>query len=115
MILAALSKGRTHFKHTERLKLKESDRLSVMIEILEKFGVTTILDGDDLYIDGQSTLKGHQTFDTYHDHRIAMSLMIASIKTDGPIIIKHIEVINKSYPTFLEVFKSIGGQYGIIK
>jgi 3-phosphoshikimate 1-carboxyvinyltransferase len=114
MVLAALSQGTTRFLNTQRLKFKESDRLNAMMEILIKFGVQTRLINDTLEIDGVSCLRGNQSFDTYKDHRIAMALLIASIKCDAPIIIKDIEVINKSYPNFLEAFSSLGGQYAVI-
>lgn len=111
MILAALSKGKTIFKSVERLKYKESDRLSVMMYILNQFGVSLEYQNDSLIVHGQETLKGGIELDTYGDHRIAMALAIASIKCEGNITINHPEVVSKSYPNFFEVFKSLGGNY----
>ena len=115
MILAALSEGKTTFKSVERLKYKESDRLSVMMHILNQFGVTLAYQNDTIVIHGQQILKGGLEFDTYGDHRIAMALAIASIKCEGNIIINHPEVVSKSYPDFFEIFKSLGGIYEELK
>jgi len=115
MILAALSEGKTTFKSVERLKYKESDRLSVMMYILNQFGVSFDYQKDTLIIQGQDRLKGGIELDTYGDHRIAMALAIASIKCEENIIINHPEVVSKSYPDFFEVFKSLGGMYEDIK
>lgn len=111
MILASLSKGKTTFKSVDRLKYKESDRLSVMMNILDQFGVMCEYQNDTLIIQGQHKLKGGLEFDSYGDHRIAMALAIASIKCDDAIIIHHPEVVSKSYPEFFEVFQSLGGEY----
>jgi len=109
MVLAALSIGETRFINYERLRIKESDRLQVMIEVLAKFGVTTYFDKDYFVVIGQESLKGNQTFESYNDHRIAMAIAIASIKADGKVTILNAEVVNKSYPSFFEVYKYLGG------
>jgi 3-phosphoshikimate 1-carboxyvinyltransferase len=109
MILAALSKGTTHLINTQRLKYKESDRLKVMCDILTSFGVTVEQSHNELWINGQRELLGHQRFQTFEDHRIAMTLAIASIRANGPIEIEHPEVVSKSYPEFFKVFQLLGG------
>jgi len=109
MVLASLSLGETRFSNFERLKIKESDRLSVMIEVLTKFGVDLYFDNQYLVIKGKEYLNGDLTFDSYNDHRIVMAISIASIKAKGAITIKNAEVVKKSYPHFFEVYKSLGG------
>lgn len=111
MILAAVSKGVTVFKHIERLRYKESDRLQVMLDILEKVGVSYELTQDQVAINGIEQLKGGQSFETYGDHRIAMALAVMSSRVDQPITILNHHVVSKSYPNFFEVFKSLGGYY----
>ncbi|MDX9691816.1 MAG: 3-phosphoshikimate 1-carboxyvinyltransferase [Acholeplasmataceae bacterium] len=109
MVLAALSKGTTTFKHASRLRIKESDRLDAMYHTLKKFGVDIDISDDEAVIRGKDVLKGNQTFDSYGDHRIAMAIAIAAIRADGEVIIENAEVISKSYPTFYEIYKSLGG------
>ena len=115
MVLAAVSKGDTHFTHINRLKFKESDRLEVMLDILSKVGVSYVLGEDTLTITGRNVLKGGQHFKTHGDHRIAMSLAVLSIRVDEAITIDDISVVSKSYPDFFEVFKSLGGVYESIR
>ncbi|MGA0351455.1 MAG: 3-phosphoshikimate 1-carboxyvinyltransferase [Acholeplasmataceae bacterium] len=109
MVLASLSKGQTRFQSVERLRYKESDRLAVMMDILDQFKVTYSYDKDCLTITGRAFLEGNKVFETHGDHRIAMALAIASIKCSDPIVINHPEVVSKSYPEFFEVFKQLGG------
>jgi 3-phosphoshikimate 1-carboxyvinyltransferase len=109
MVLAALSDGTTTFKHVNRLKMKESDRLDAMYQALKKFGVEMHIEHDEAIITGQKVLKGNQTFDSFGDHRIAMAIAIAAIRANGKVTIKNAEVVKKSYPTFYEVYESLGG------
>ena len=109
MVLAALSKGKTIFHSVERLRYKESDRLAVMMAILDQFSVAYTYEVDCLTISGQALFEGNKVFDTHGDHRIAMALAIASIKCSDSIVINHPEVVSKSYPEFFEVFTQLGG------
>ncbi len=109
MVLAALSEGETHFINCRRLKIKESDRLQAMYEVLTALGVEMRITDDEAWIKGQDGFKGNLTFDSYGDHRIVMAIAIASLRADGPITILNAEHVSKSYPTFFEVFKSLGG------
>ncbi|MDI6452676.1 3-phosphoshikimate 1-carboxyvinyltransferase [Peloplasma aerotolerans] len=109
MVLAALSEGTTKFINTSRLRIKESDRLQAMYEVLIKFDVDMEILGDEAIIHGKKILKGHQSFDSYGDHRITMAIAIAAIKADGPVTILNAGVVNKSYPEFFKVYQSLGG------
>lgn len=109
MVLASVSEGKTIFKNVNRLKIKESDRLDAMHQTLTKFGVEMSIHNDEAIIVGQKVLKGNQIFDSFGDHRIAMAIAIAAIRADGDVTIKQAEVIKKSYPTFYDVYQSLGG------
>ncbi len=109
MVLAARSSGKTVFKNCERLRIKESDRLTAMLKTLTKFGVQTSVDDDTVTIIGQSSFKGNQTLSAYNDHRIAMAIAVASIIADGLVTIEGAESVNKSYPTFFDDYKMLGG------
>ncbi|TNF09417.1 MAG: 3-phosphoshikimate 1-carboxyvinyltransferase [Bacillota bacterium] len=109
MVLAALTKGTTVFRHVSRLRIKESDRLDAMYQTLRKFGVDMVIREDEAIIKGRDKLKGNQVFDSFGDHRIAMAIAIAAIRADGYVVIDHAEVIQKSYPTFYDEYKRLGG------
>ena len=109
MVLAAISEGTTTFKHVNRLRIKESDRLDAMYQTLKKFGVDMTIHDDEATIKGQKVLKGNQIFDSFGDHRIAMAIAIAAIKANGNVTITNADVIKKSYPSFFDVYQSLGG------
>jgi 3-phosphoshikimate 1-carboxyvinyltransferase len=110
MILAALSKGKTIFSHVDRLQYKESNRLQTMIHVLNQMGVSTYYEKDTLTIEGVKSLKGHITLSSEDDHRIAMSIAIASIRAENKITLLNADAVKKSYPQFYDVFQSLGGQ-----
>ncbi len=107
-VAACLRKGKTRFINVGRLKLKESDRLSVVVEELSKIGGNITATEDSLVIDGVDTFNGTIT-DSHNDHRIAMMLAIAATRCCGALTINGYECVSKSYPDFFEVYKSLGG------
>lgn len=111
MALAASIPGRSHFYDLERLNHKESKRLDVMRAILENLSVPVQGDQTHLIIDGIQSFEMQASYDTHHDHRIAMTLMMMAAKAKRSYIIKGVECTEKSYPTFLDVYQSIGGRF----
>ncbi|KEI02391.1 3-phosphoshikimate 1-carboxyvinyltransferase [Clostridium botulinum] len=107
-VLGSLSTGTTKIINAERLRIKECDRLKAMATELKKIGADIEELEDGLLIKGREYLKGG-TVDSWNDHRIAMSMAIASIKCREPITIKNSEAVNKSYPDFWGDFKKVGG------
>ncbi len=108
-VLAAVSQGTTHVIQAGRLRLKESDRLQAITQELNKLGADIRENSDSLIIHGRTQLTGG-IVDSWHDHRIAMALAIASIKCQQPVTIKHSECVNKSYPNFWRDFQALGGK-----
>ena len=108
-VLGSLSKGTTKIIKGKRLRLKESDRLQAIATQLNKLGAKVIELEEGLIIEGVDNLKGG-VVDCYNDHRIAMALAIASIKSTQPIIINNKDVVNKSYPGFWQDFTRLGGR-----
>lgn len=109
-VLAAVSKGTTRIERAGRLRLKESDRLHAITQELNKLGADIEEKNDSLIIQGRLNLSGGVIVDSWHDHRIAMALAIASIKCLKPITIRHSECVAKSYPAFWHDFQLLGGK-----
>lgn len=107
-VLASLSEGTSQFIHAERLRIKECDRITCMREELEKMGAKLIEQQDGLTIEGVSELTG-AVLDSHNDHRVAMALAMASLKTKGDIVIRNAECVTKSFPDFWRVFEALGG------
>lgn len=98
-IMAAFAKGTTTIKDAQELKVKESNRIDVMVNNLSAMGVDIEGTEDGMIIRGGKTLHG-ATIDSKLDHRIAMSFAIAGGLADGDTEILGAECVNISYPSF---------------
>lgn len=107
-ILASIAPGESHFIEAERLRLKESDRISSMSGELRKLGAIVNEALDSMSFFGIKEFSGG-ILDSHNDHRIAIALSLASLKATGEIRIKGAECVKKSYPDYWEIFKSLGG------
>ncbi|WP_255993890.1 3-phosphoshikimate 1-carboxyvinyltransferase [Clostridium perfringens] len=107
-VVAALSKGETRVINGERLRIKECDRLNAICTELNKLGADIKELKDGLIINGVKELLGGVVY-SHKDHRIAMSLAIASTRCKKEVIIREPDCVKKSYPGFWEDFKSLGG------
>lgn len=108
-VLASLSEGETRIINGERLKIKESNRLESTSRELIKLGADIEILEDSLRIHGVDALEGGAV-DSWNDHRVAMSLGIASQRAKGPVILTGAGSVSKSYPGFWEDFKKLGGR-----
>ena len=112
-VLAAFCGGVSHILGFKRLAGKESDRGKAIVETLTKMGVNAYAEGDMLTVEGHSLesrilngtlLKGGK-YTSYHDHRMAMALTVASLGADGPIMIDDTACVAKSFPGFFDTWK----------
>ena len=111
MFALAAYTGGAEFSGTARLRLKESDRASVMAAELKKFGVEAII-GDDGVIINSNGIKPPETILSGHnDHRIVMALSALCTVTGG--IVDGIEAVNKSFPDYFEKIKALGAEFNI--
>lgn len=94
-----------------RLRIKESDRVSEMVIELKKFNAKIDVFDDYVIIHKSSLKKPNELLDSHNDHRIAMSLAIMLTLFGGRI--NNFEAINKSFPTFLDYLKEVGIDYEI--
>lgn len=107
-VTAAASHGAV-FTNIERLRLKESDRVASVIAMLEALGGSAHADESRLSVDGTGLTGG--TVDAVNDHRIAMSAAIAATVCSKPVTILGARCTEKSYPSFWEEYRRLGGQY----
>lgn len=108
-VCAALTKGKTEIINAGRLRIKECDRLTAISTQLNKLGADIIEHEESLTINGVDSLNGGYV-DSFKDHRISMSLAIASSRCKDDIIIKDYMCVKKSYPHFYEDFMKLGGE-----
>lgn len=110
-IAAAVAAGRTVVRGAEELRVKESDRISVMARALTAVGVTVSEIADGLIIDG-GTIRGG-AIESCGDHRIAMSFAIASLVSEQAISIADTGPVATSFPGFVNTAGSAGLRIGV--
>ena len=98
-VAACFCNGVTQINGARELRVKETDRLAVMTRQLKKMGAEITEQADGLIINGNQKLKGAE-LDSETDHRVAMSLAIASIVANGNSIISRSNAASVSYPEF---------------
>ncbi len=98
-IMAAYAEGTTVIADAAELKVKESNRIDVMVDNLTAMGADITGTEDGMIIKGGSPLHG-ALIHSMADHRIAMSFAVASLLADGTTSIEGGECVNISYPGF---------------
>ena len=106
-VVASANKGAV-ITDIRRLRLKESDRIQAIIEMLTALGGRATADENTLTIYPAELIGG--TVDAYNDHRIAMAAAIASTVCKYPVTILGADCVSKSYPNFWKEFTRLGGK-----
>ena len=106
-VLATQAEGTTVVKDAQDLRNKESDRIKAVVTELKKLGANIEETQDGFVIEGKTELKGGCTVETYHDHRLAMSLYSAGLICQKPIEINGFEWVNISFPEFEMLFNNL--------
>ena len=106
--VASVARGTTRITGASRLRIKESDRLVTISNALNNMGADVSASDDGLEIRGVSQLSGG-VVDAANDHRIAMMAAVCAAFSSGPTTIVGAECVAKSYPSFFEDFRSLGG------
>jgi 3-phosphoshikimate 1-carboxyvinyltransferase len=105
-LLATQAQGTTVIKDAEELKVKETDRITAVVNELKKLGADIEATDDGMIIRGPVTLTGGK-IQSYGDHRIGMMGAIASVISTGPIEIEQASCISVSYPNFFDHLKFV--------
>lgn len=108
-VLASAAEGETRIFNASRLRLKESDRLAAVRDVMLTLGADIRETEDGLLIRGTSALRGGRV-KSWNDHRIAMAAATASLLCRESVTIDGAECVNKSYPGFFRDFSALGGE-----
>lgn len=98
-VLAAFAEGTTMIRDAQELKVKESNRLDIMVHHLSAMGADVVPTEDGMIITGGKTLYG-SVLDSHLDHRIAMAFAIAGMAAEGETEITRADCVDISYPGF---------------
>lgn len=105
-VMAAFAQGTTVIRDAQELKVKESNRLDIIVQHLSAMGADIIPTEDGMEIHGGKPLKG-AVLDSYMDHRIAMSFAVAGMAADGETEILNASCVDISYPEFYQDMAAI--------
>lgn len=108
--MAAANHGAV-FTGTKRLKIKESDRGTVMAEELKKFGIDVEVQENCITVHKSQLQKPSEVLNSHNDHRIAMTLATLCTITGGTI--EDCMAVKKSYPGYYETIRNLGIQLEI--
>lgn len=110
--LAVFAAGTSRIKGVNRLTHKESNRGVTLVQEFSKLGAALEIENDYLVINGQDQLLGGHV-SSHHDHRIAMALAVAGLRSMNPVVIENAEAVGKSYPTFYLHLQSLGASVSL--
>ena len=105
--MACFAEGETVIRDAGELKVKESNRIEVMVRNLTAMGADVTETEDGMIIRGGRTLHG-AVIDSKLDHRIAMTFAVAGLCAEGETEIKGAECVNISYPGFYQDLERLG-------
>lgn len=107
-ILATVADGITKVSGASELRVKESDRISQLVQGLQNIGVTTNEFEDGFSVKGGQKISGGRV-DAGKDHRIAMSFAIAGLASDNGVTVEGSEAVSVSYPSFFSDLEKLSG------
>ncbi len=118
-IVAAHAHGETMMRGLGELRVKESDRIACVEAGLAAIGGDAASGPDWLRVRGKGSgpkggLKGGALIKTHHDHRIAMSFLVAGLASEKPVEIDDASMIATSFPEFFGLMMSLGGDMGAV-
>jgi 3-phosphoshikimate 1-carboxyvinyltransferase len=111
-VAAAYADGVTIVSEADELRTKESDRISVICRNLFGLGVDIQEKPDGFHIRGGNGVTGGAAV-AFGDHRLAMSMAVAGLASRHPVVIQGAEIINESFPQFIEVLQVLGAQLSL--
>ncbi len=111
-VAAAFAEGETRMRGLGELRVKESDRLAAIVTGLRAAGVTALIEGDDLIVEGRGgDVPGGGFVETHLDHRIAMSFLCLGLAARRKMTIDDAGMIETSFPTFASEMARLGARF----
>lgn len=112
-VCASFAQGKTEFVNAGRLRIKECDRITATVDLINNLGGKANEQPQGLEITGVERLSGGKV-DGCNDHRIVMSAGACAAGSANTIESTYAYSINKSYPDFYKDYNSIGGKANVL-
>jgi 3-phosphoshikimate 1-carboxyvinyltransferase len=106
---AAFAEGETVMRGVGEMRVKESDRIRLMVDGLRACGVAVEEEPEGFIVSG-GAVPGGATVHTAHDHRIAMSHLVLGLAAGAAVTVDEPEMIATSFPGFVEIMRGLGGK-----
>jgi 3-phosphoshikimate 1-carboxyvinyltransferase len=109
-VVAAFADGETRITGAAELRVKESDRITLMVDGLKACGVDAEELPDGLIVRGRGakSVRGGASIRTLGDHRVAMSFLVLGLAAKEPVVVDDAEMIATSFPGFADLMRSLG-------
>jgi 3-phosphoshikimate 1-carboxyvinyltransferase len=107
-LLATQVDGRTSVRGAQELRVKETDRITTVVETLRALGAEIEEHPDGFAVTGASRLRG-STVRSHGDHRLAMMQAVAGLIAEGETIVENAEAAEVSFPQFAATLGALGG------
>lgn len=109
-VVAAFAEGETRIVGAAELRVKESDRITMMVDGLRACGVDAEELPDGLVVRGHGpkSVRGGASIRTLGDHRIAMSFLVMGLASKEPVVVDDADMIATSFPGFADFMQSLG-------
>ncbi len=112
-VAAASASGKTTFSGIGELRVKESDRIAAMADGMRRLGIQVDESADGAVVHGGRFTGGE--VESFHDHRVAMSLAMAATIADDEVMIRDVDNVDTSFPGFCDRMAAIGGEIEILE
>jgi 3-phosphoshikimate 1-carboxyvinyltransferase len=111
-VIAAFADGETRITGAAELRVKESDRISLMVTGLKACGVDAEELEDGLIVRGRGpkSVRGGADIRTLGDHRVAMSFLVLGMASKEPVIVDDGDMIATSFPGFADIMRGLGAR-----
>jgi 3-phosphoshikimate 1-carboxyvinyltransferase len=106
-LLATQAEGTTTIRDAQEMRVKESDRIAIIVAELRKLGANIDERPDGMAVHGPTPLRGTTVTSPEGDHRIAMTLAVASLIAEGETHLENAHAIASSFPNFLELLAQV--------
>lgn len=108
-LLATQANGKTIIKDAEELKVKETNRIDAVVKELGKLGASIKGTEDGMIIEGKTPLHGGEVH-SWGDHRIGMTLAVASLLAESDVYLEDADAVKISYPNFFDHINQLLGK-----
>ncbi len=111
---AAVAPGESRFDDLSELRVKESDRVAALVEMVRAFGLGAAAHGDGFTVQG-GVPRGGATVRSHGDHRIAMAAAVLALAADGATIVDDVACVDTSFPSFAAILRGLGADLEVVE